>query len=189
MSVGLTAPVLCLNRGYEPVRVTSARNAFEMLYVGRGFALDRGYEPHDFESWRLVSPETDDETIGTLAGPVVVPRLLLLRTSTRVPTAEVRLSRRNVFLRDEHTCQYCGRRGTPRELNLDHVVPRSRGGPSTWENLVTSCRSCNLEKGGDLPAECGMHPQKKPIRPRFVASVHLVTAGRRFPVWEPFLST
>jgi hypothetical protein len=177
-----------LNRSYEPVRVTSARGAFEMLYVGRGFALDRSYEAHDFESWRFVAPDDDDEMIGTLSGPIVVPRLLLLRTTMRVPTAEVRLSRRNVFLRDEHTCQYCGRRGTARELNLDHVVPRSRGGPSTWENLVTSCRTCNLEKGRHLPAECGMFPDKHPARPPFVASLHLVTAGWRFPVWEPFLS-
>lgn len=154
----------------------------------RAYALDAGYEPHDFESWRRLPPREDDETIGTLGGPVVVPRLLILATAKRVPVAEVRLSRRNVFLRDEHTCQYCHRHLPARDLNLDHVVPRSRGGPSTWENLVTSCKECNLKKGRKLPAECGMHPKRPPRRPRFRAAVHLVAGHRSFAEWDPFLA-
>lgn len=187
MSYGLHAPVLVLNRHYTPVRVTTARQAFEMLYQGRAHALTEGYEPHDFEAWALLAPRPRDEHVGTPSGPLRVPRLVLLSTYDRVPQAPVRLSRRNVFLRDGYCCQYCGTRPPTRELNLDHVVPRSRGGGSTWENLVTSCRPCNLRKGRALPSECGMEPATPPRRPRWSAAIQLEIAPRRFDEWEPFL--
>lgn len=187
MSYGLQAPVLILNRNYAPVRVTSARQAFEMLYQGRAQALTEGYEPRDFEEWCLLGARPEDERIGTTAGWLRVPRLMLLSSYDRVPQAPVRLSRRNVFLRDGYRCQYCLERPASRELNLDHVIPRSRGGRSTWDNLVTSCRPCNLRKGRSLPSECGMEPATAPRRPRWSAAVQLEIAPRRFAEWEPFL--
>ena len=189
MSYGLKAPVLVLNRHFQPVRVTNARRAFVMLYVGTARALDARYEPHDFEAWASMRPHGDDEAIGTAAGPIRVPRILLLTTYSRVPQATVRLSRRNVFLRDGFCCQYCLRKASVRELNLDHVVPRSRGGRSTWDNLVTSCRDCNLRKGGATPEECGMRLPKHPVRPTWSAAVQLAAAPRRFAEWEPFLAS
>jgi len=187
-SYGLRAPVLVLNRNYAPVRVTTARQAFEMLYQGRAHALAEGYEPCDFAMWCLIDAGPDHERIGTPGGWLRVPRLMLLCTYDRVPQAPVRLSRRNVFLRDGYRCQYCGEQPPTRDLNLDHVVPRSRGGRSTWDNLVTSCRPCNLRKGRALPAECGMEPALVPRRPRWSAAVQLEIAPRRFAEWEPFLS-
>jgi 5-methylcytosine-specific restriction endonuclease McrA len=187
VSQGLHAPVLVLNRSYLPIRVTTARQAFEMLFMGRAFALDGEYEHHDFETWMARRPAESEETIGTTHGPIAVPRLVLLATIKRVPAAQVRLSRRNVFLRDGHTCQYCDQRLPARDLNLDHVIPRSRGGTSTWENLVTSCRECNLRKGRHLPAECGMHPRRLPVRPRWSAVLHLVAGNRCYEEWQPFL--
>ncbi len=188
MSYGLSAPVLVLNRSYSPVRVTTARQAFEMLYQGRAWALSRVFESHDFEQWSSLEPADDDEHVGTPSGRLLVPRLVLLATFNRVPQAPVRLSRRNVFLRDGYQCQYCGRRPPVRDLNLDHVTPRSRGGRSTWDNLVTSCRECNLKKGRALPHECGMVLSSRPVRPRWSAAVQLEAAPRRFEEWEPFLT-
>jgi 5-methylcytosine-specific restriction endonuclease McrA len=187
VSYGLRAPVLVLNRSYQPVRVTTARVAFEMLYLGRARAVGAGFELHDFAAWARVPPRGDDEAVGTPSGAIRIPRVLLLATYNRVPRATVRLSRRNVFLRDAHTCQYCGARPPLRDLNLDHVLPRSRGGRSSWDNLVTSCRPCNLKKGGALTHECGMQPSRTPSRPRWSASVHLVASSRRFKEWEPYL--
>jgi len=187
VTAGLRSPVLVLNRSFQPVRVTTARQAFEMLFQGRAHALDAVYEPHDFEAWAAVEPARAEEAIGTPRGALRIPRPLLLRTFNRVPRAPVRLSRRNVFLRDGHTCQYCGVRPPVRDLNLDHVVPRSRGGRSTWDNLVTSCRSCNLRKGGQMPDEFGTRPRKVPTRPRWSAAIQLELAPRRFAEWEPFL--
>ena len=179
--------MLVLNRHYQAVRVTSARNAFVMLYVGRVRALDRSYESFDFQAWARTKPDEHDETIGMTSGQIRVPRLVMLSTYSRVPRAKVRLSRRNVFLRDGYQCQYCGVIPPTKDLNLDHVIPRSRGGGSSWDNLVTSCRSCNLRKGRELPDECGMIPRKHPVRPAWTAAVHLVASPRRFPEWDPFL--
>jgi 5-methylcytosine-specific restriction endonuclease McrA len=185
----LGVPVLVLNRSFQPVRVTTARRAFVMLYAGSARALDAGYEPHDWQSWTRRDPPEGAEFVTTPRGAVAVPRLLWLVSYNRVPRSPVRLSRRNVFLRDDYVCQYCGVRKPPKELNLDHVVPRARGGKSTWDNLVTSCRPCNVRKGDALPHECGMVPSRPPVRPGWSTMAQLAGASRRFPEWEPFLGT
>jgi len=188
MTFGLAAPVLVLNRSFQPVRVTTARQAFEMLFLGRARALDEAHEAHDFRGWASKRLSAQDEFIRIPGGRLRVPRVLQLAQYNRVPRATVRLSRRNVFLRDDYTCQYCGLHPPIRDLNLDHVIPRSRGGRSTWDNLVTSCRQCNLRKGGALPNECGMRPVNPPSRPNWSAAVQLQASPRRFVEWEPFLA-
>lgn len=184
---GLRSPVLVLNRSYMAVGVTDARIGFSMLYLGRARALDAGYDSYDFESWSRRRASVDDETVGTARGAICVPRLLLLLTYNRVPRVPLRLSRRHVYMRDEYTCQYCGAQPGVKGLNLDHVLPRSRGGRSSWENLVTSCRRCNLAKGWSTPEECGMTLRKRPTRPNWTMALHLAAFRRRFAEWEPFL--
>ncbi|AKF07879.1 HNH endonuclease family protein [Sandaracinus amylolyticus] len=189
---GLAAPVLVLNRSFQPVRITTARHGFTLLYLGRARALDRAYEPHDFSQWASLSSSHEvhdgDEFVGTPRGRIRVPRVLLLSGYNRVPHAPLRLSRRNIFLRDSFTCQYCGRRPGTRELNLDHVMPRSRGGRSTWENLVTSCRDCNLRKGWATPDEAGMLLRSRPVRPGWSTALVMAAPTRRYVEWEPFLA-
>jgi hypothetical protein len=106
-----------------------------------------------------------------------------------MPRTTIRLTRRNIFLRDGYTCQYCARRGTPRDLNLDHVMPRSRGGPMTWENVVCSCRVCNLKKGGRTPPEANMRLLRRPVRPRWSPVLALAFSPGRPAEWEPFLAS
>jgi 5-methylcytosine-specific restriction endonuclease McrA len=183
----LNAPVLVLNRGYLPVRVTTVRHAFMMLFMGRARALDAAYEPLDFAAWMASCPCDGDELLGTTSGPVRVPRVLLLSEYNRVPRAPLRLSRRNIFLRDDYTCQYCRSRLPARDLNLDHVLPRCRGGRSTWENLVTSCRVCNLRKGRATPEECGMALRRVPSRPSWTVVAQLARTRTRYEQWAPFL--
>jgi hypothetical protein len=188
MPYGLQAPVLVLNRHYQPVRVTPARRAVLLLFGGSAHALDRKYEAYDYERWRRTTPLADDETIGTSSGPLRIPRLLLLHRYGRVPMTALRLCRRHVYMRDEHTCQYCGRRPPVKELNLDHVLPRSQGGIATWENLVTSCKRCNFKKGGRTPDGAGMRLLREPSRPNWTLAAALSAAPRTFEEWEPFLS-
>jgi 5-methylcytosine-specific restriction endonuclease McrA len=185
--VGLRSPVLVLNRSYAPVRITDAKQGFSMLYLGRARALDARYEPYDFEAWAQRTPNEHDEAIGTPSGAICIPRVLLLLGYNRVPRAPLRLSRRHVYMRDDFACQYCGGSPGVKDLNLDHVLPRSRGGRSTWENLVTSCRSCNLRKGWSTPEECGMRLLKTPVRPSWSMALSLAAQRRRFVEWEPFL--
>src|SRR5689334_6349542 len=189
MSYGLDAPVLVLNRHYQPVRVSRARRALTLLFVGAGKALDNRYEAHDFERWRALGALEGYETVGTTSGPMSLPRLLLLGRYGRIPTTTIRLSRRNVYLRDDFTCQYCGERRATKDLNLDHVTPRSRGGRATWENLVTSCRRCNFAKGNATPESVGMRLLRQPVRPSWSTAAALAASPRSFAEWEPFLST
>jgi hypothetical protein len=188
MAYALDAPVLVLNRHYQPVRVTPARRALMLLYGGAAQALDEKYQAYDFASWLSTKPRLDDETIGTSSGPLRLPRLLLLHRYGRVPMTTLRLCRRNIYLRDNHTCQYCGKRPILKDLNLDHVKPRSQGGTATWENLVTSCRRCNFRKGGHTPDGAGMRLLREPTRPNWTVAVALSAAPRHFAEWEPFLA-
>lgn len=144
----LNTKVLVLNRSYLPVHVTSVKRAFALLYQGVAQAVDENYRTFSFEDWRDVAIELHHERLGVVGGFIRVPRVLLLIAYERVPKRHVRFSRFNIYARDSNTCQYCNKRFSRADLNLDHVVPRSRGGGSSWENVVCSCHACNRRKGG-----------------------------------------
>lgn len=187
MSDVLTTPVLILNRHFEPVQVTSAKRAFVLLYGGAAQALDEDGESYDFDLWRCLPARTDDDVLPIVGGVLRVPRVLHLHRYDRVPRSTVRLTRKNLMLRDAHQCQYCLKRPPVRDLNIDHVLPRSRGGDDTWENLVTACRVCNLRKGWKTPEEANMRLARRPFRPKWTMSAQILLGGSRFTEWEPFL--
>lgn len=184
----LNSKVLVLNRSYFPVHVTSVRRAFSLLYQGLAKAVDAQYRTFDYESWSALSTSVHDETIGLIGRAIRVPRVILLVSYDRVPRRRVRFSRFNVFARDKNTCQYCGCRFARNELNLDHVVPRSRNGESTWENIVCSCFVCNRIKGGRRPEEAGMRLIKKPVQPEWTPFMLETFSLRRYQDWVPFLN-
>lgn len=189
MTSVLSTQVLVVNRHLQAVHITSARRAFVLLWTEVARAMDETWQTHDFPAWSQLPVREGDLSMGTSRGEIRIPRLLQLMTYDRMPRSTVRLTRRNVFLRDAHTCQYCSRRATPRELNLDHVMPRSRGGPMTWENVVCSCRVCNLRKGGRTPTEANMRLIRKPVRPRWSPILALAFSPTRPREWEPFLAS
>jgi 5-methylcytosine-specific restriction endonuclease McrA len=185
----LISKVLVLNRSYLPVHVTSVKRAFALLYQGVARAVDEQYRTFDFASWRDLAVEVEHERVGVVGGFVRVPRVLLLIAYERVPKRHVRFSRFNIYARDNNTCQYCGRRLPRTELNLDHVIPRSRGGTSTWENVVCSCHSCNRRKGGKTPEEAHMVLISRPKRPQWTPFSTEMFSLRRYLEWMPFLTT
>ncbi|MDH3198846.1 MAG: HNH endonuclease [Candidatus Krumholzibacteria bacterium] len=120
----------------------------------------------------------------TLRVPAVVRLLAFVRYHRR----EARFSRRNIYARDDHSCQYCGRRFSVDELTCDHVVPRSRGGRSEWSNIVTCCVPCNRKKGGRTPAEAGLRLLRRPGRPSWMWGFHARFASRHPPdSWRIYL--
>jgi 5-methylcytosine-specific restriction endonuclease McrA len=130
----------------------------------------------------------EDDAIPIVGGELRVPRVVHLLRYDRTPRVSVRLTRRNLMFRDAHQCQYCGKRPPLRELNIDHVVPRSRGGDDSWENLVTACRPCNLRKGWKTPEEANMRLARRPFRPKWTMTAQiLLGSGSKFKEWEPFL--
>lgn len=136
MTSVMTTPVLVLNASYEPVNITGARRAIVLLVKGAAVVE----ESHE----RYVH-------IG-----IQLPCVIRLRQYRRVPARVQVLSRKNVLLRDGHTCQYCGENLPSYKLTLDHVIPASRGGKSRWENLVAACEPCNRRKADRTPDEAGM---------------------------------
>jgi len=139
--------VLVLNQNYEPLNVCNLPRAFRLLFGAKAEVV-----------------EYDHQTIRTPRTAYRAPSVIRLQHHVRRPRPRVRLSRREVFARDAHTCQYCGRQG--HDLTLDHVVPRHRGGTHTWENLVTACKICNHRKGGRTPDEARLRLHRPPFEPR-----------------------
>ncbi len=183
----LSEPVLVLNRNFEAIEVTNVRRALVLMYCGAAHAFDEG-ELYDFSAWRAVHPSSHEPNIPIIGGLLRVPRVVHLTRYDLRPRAAIRLTRRNLMFRDQFQCQYCGLSPGPHDLNIDHVFPRSRGGAASWENLVTSCRTCNLRKGGRTPEEANMRLAKRPMKPRWsVVTQILLRHSEPYREWEPFL--
>ncbi|HSR13268.1 MAG TPA: HNH endonuclease [Thermodesulfobacteriota bacterium] len=183
----VTSHVLVLNKSFLPVHITTVRRAFCLLYAGIARAVNAQYETFDYESWSQITLERNDETIGMVGRAIKIPRVILLIAYDRIPKRRVRFSRYNIFARDKNTCQYCGRKFSQSDLNLDHVVPRSQGGISTWENVVCSCQKCNRQKGGRTPAQARMKLITPPRRPAWTPPLNVSLHELMRKEWAPFL--
>ncbi len=162
---------LLLNTTFEPISVLSWKKAITLLFLGKVEVL-REYER-----------EIRGVTI-SIRQPAVIRLLRLVRSNH----ANVKFSRKNIFLRDDYTCQYCGKRFDPKGLTCDHIVPKSRGGITEWTNIVTSCIRCNLRKGDKLPDEVEMYLRKKPSRPNCFYMLMLHVGIKVFPeYWKDYL--
>ena len=159
-----------------------------MLYQGVARAIDGEYKTFDFESWLELSVAAHDETIGLVGRAIRIPRVIVLVTYDHLPKRGVRFSRINIILRDRHICQYCNKKFPRNRLNLDHVIPRSRGGLTTWENVATSCHDCNRRKGGKSPKEAGMKLIQQPSKPASVPFFDLSQHSIRYKEWKPFIN-
>ncbi|MCB0308802.1 MAG: HNH endonuclease [Bdellovibrionales bacterium] len=184
----LQSRVLVLNRSFMPIQITSAKRAFCMIYLGIAKAVDREYQTFDFESWAQLQIRQNDQAIGMIGKLVKIPRVILLQVYDRMPKKQIRFSRYNIFARDKNICQYCGKRFFRVDLNLDHVIPRSRGGETTWENIVCSCIACNRKKGGRTPKEASMKLVKIPKRPHWTECLNLKPNSPLLKEWLPFLN-
>jgi len=197
-SAAMQASVLVLNRFYVAVQVMSVRRAFCLLWKQLAEVInveDGTYVSYDFESWLEVSRfKTEmnqrgehDDWIHGVHREIQVPRVIRLLDYDRYPKNSVKFNRRNIFLRDENRCQYCRQKFPTHLLSLDHVQPRSRGGQTTWENIVCACLSCNVRKGGRTPQEAHMKLFRKPVKPqRSPTLVHQVTSVK-YSSWRNFL--
>ena len=180
MSAPLDKQVLVLNRLWQPVNTCSARRAFTLLFLDHAQVVDcdqnQVFSTHDTESWIRHSSALPAARRGELVHSVsqvfLLPKIIVLQSFDRLPKKEIKFTRENVFQRDGFTCQYCDITFEMKELNIDHVIPRDKGGKTTWENVVCSCIRCNTKKANKLPAEANMFPRQKPAAPR----------------WRPFLS-
>lgn len=196
----LSSSVLVLNRSYLAVHVISVRRAFTLMLRELAEVIhieDGQYANYNFESWREVSElkaqfkadEDREDWIRSVNFEIQVPRVIRLLFYDRVPRHSLRLNRRNIFARDGHRCQYCSKHLPSSELSFDHVVPRSRGGETTWENIVCACISCNVKKGGRTPQEAHMKLVRQPVRPKQSPLLAIKLGNPKYESWRTFLTT
>jgi 5-methylcytosine-specific restriction endonuclease McrA len=184
--------VLVLNRHWVAVHVCTVRRALTLLFQEMARVVDEELQAHDFGSWRELSEfaQSGSLLIRAPAFQLLVPKVIVLTHYHRCPPRTVRFNRRNIFLRDRHTCQYCGRHGSQAELTIDHLVPRSRGGRTAWDNVVLACTACNTRKGSRLPDECGMHPVHHPRSPSWLGALQSVSVEEdNRSLWQRFIDT
>jgi 5-methylcytosine-specific restriction endonuclease McrA len=167
----LHKPVLVLNASFEPINVCAARRAIVLVLKGVASAEELSHA-HVHSSRQAIR----------------LPSVIRLLEYRRIPIQTRSLSRKNILLRDRYTCQYCLRTLPSSELTLDHVIPRSRSGESTWENLVTCCLSCNNQKGSRTPEDAGMKLSRTPRPFTLHTSRHLMRMlARGDDKWRKYL--
>ena len=181
--------VLVLNRCFLPVHITTVKRAVSLLFLEAAKGVDVQYQTYTWEQLMYGSFESLPEDcflpLRTTSGYFPVPKVIVLNDYDQLPKRSVRFSRTHVFMRDQYTCQYCGDEFPKAKLNLDHVVPRSRGGKTTWDNLVTSCHDCNRKKANLTPQEASMPLRCRPRKP--AGTFGLVNLRKIQESWTPFL--
>jgi len=167
----LQEPVLVLNATFEPINVTAVRRALVLMLKGVAQV-----------------EELNHAEVHSARKALKVPSVIRLLSYRHIPQQTRALSRKNILLRDRNTCQFCARVFPASELTLDHVVPRSRGGHSTWENLVACCYQCNNQKGDRTPEEAGLHLARRPRPFTLHTSRQLMRLiGRQDEKWRKYL--
>jgi 5-methylcytosine-specific restriction endonuclease McrA len=192
----LAASVLVLNRLYMAIHVVGVRRAFGLLYreIAEVIHLEEGkFASYDFDGWREISElkaevkQPEEDWIRAVHFQIQVPRVIRLLSYDRLPKRSLRLNRQTILARDEHHCQYCGRRFPASQLSLDHVIPRSRGGRTDWGNVVCACLACNVKKGGRTPKEAHMSLVRKPLRPKRSPLLLLKLTNPKYESWRTWL--
>jgi 5-methylcytosine-specific restriction endonuclease McrA len=193
----LDGSVLVLNRFYMAIHVISIRRSLVLLYRDLAEVIDvenGQYLNYSFESWVELSQmmsesgPADEDMIHSVSFAIRVPRVLRLLEYDKVPKQTLRFNRRNLFARDDYTCQYCAKVFPLSQLSFDHVIPRSRGGATSWDNVVSCCLGCNGKKGDRLPTEAGLKLLRKPIRPKQNPLLRMKLDNPKYESWKSFIS-
>jgi hypothetical protein len=190
---------------YSPISVISAKEAFIKLCNGRAEVIHveyyKGdsvyYKGYDFNTWAELSElkkelgiKSDDDFISTSSLSLALPRVIrtLEYDEFKDISSVGKPTRKAITRRDKNTCQYCGKKFHDSGLNRDHIIPQSRDGESTWENLVASCFKCNTKKDNRTPKEAGMKLLSKPVKPKFIPNNDFVIKDKRYITWKHFVS-
>lgn len=188
--------VLVLNRNWQAVNIVGVRRAFTLLWQDHARVIntfDSQFPVLSTAEWLEFSELAASrnlpyaEWVRTIRRGILLPKVLILNEFDRLPVSEIKFNRQNVFERDNYTCQYTGRVFKAKDLTLDHVIPRERGGRTSWENIVTCCREINARKANRLPHEAGLRLIRKPARPKWRPFAAIAAGSDIDGSWAQFL--
>lgn len=165
--ISVNTPVLLLNSTYEPLNVINIKRAFRLLTASKAELLEAG-----------------EGYIHLITSKKPAPSVVRMRYHIKRPIYRVKFTKQAILSRDRFRCAYCGTR--TKELTIDHVIPKTKGGQTKWENVVSCCKSCNAQKGDKTPAEVGLKLLFKPKEPRFLPHLRMVTAVYK-KSWDKYL--
>jgi 5-methylcytosine-specific restriction endonuclease McrA len=182
--------VLVLNRNWQAINVTTPKEAFCMLATNVATALDvdgESIRPVTWAEWIALPVRETDTAIKTVRGPIRAPTVIVAVNFARVPKKRPKLCAKTIRERDGNRCQYTGKLLRPEQGSLDHILPRSRGGPDSWENLVWSDKEVNARKGNRLPHEAGLRLITSPRAPKELPVTALIRNSTGIPDWNLFV--
>jgi len=197
----LNSGTLVLNRSWLAIQICSVKRAISLVYSGHAKIVDTDNQAYDFEDWseisQLMVEDNLDEFICSPSLKIKIPRVIVLVLYDKLPKRNVVFSRKNIFERDNYQCQYCGIKPPNKRaaikwmqekaLTFDHIIPRSRGGKTTWDNIVTACYACNSKKKASLPGEKSWKLKKRPQQPRWHPILNIPLKMVPHKEWVNFL--
>lgn len=183
--------VLVLNKSYAAIHIIDWRKAISLVYQDAARAMDHEYVVYEFNDWLKFSDKFCGKlpTVETTSRKIVVPEIIVLKKYDKLPIRDVKYSRQSLFQRDNNKCGYCGGVFPRKELTIDHIIPKSKGGKTTWDNTVAACFKCNSRKADKTVEEAGMNLQFKAKKPKWYIpfdalntykSVHVPAAWSQF---------
>lgn len=184
--------VLVLNKNWQAIHVKSPTEALSMMYADVATGLDvRGTDhmvPLKWNEWTQLLSTEDDEYIKTVRGNIRIPKIIILCKFDRVPKKRPRFTTQGIWIRDKGVCQYTGKKLKPNEGNIDHVIPKSKGGKTDWTNCVLSHKNVNAKKGNRLLEEAGLRLLNEPKAPKEMPTYHYIRNSHNIKEWDIFLS-
>ncbi len=190
----LELPTLVLNQQWQPIHVTTVARSLVLLWNDAARVIDPDlYQPFSWSDWAARRPADGEPCVRSARLRLPVPEVITLSHYDRLPSTAVTFSRRNVAKRDHYMCQYCGVQPGAESITIDHVLPRSHGGTSTWINCVAACERCNAIKGDRTHEQACMRLRRRPVRPEwkpfYAEQGARIESWARFLVPEPALAT
>jgi 5-methylcytosine-specific restriction endonuclease McrA len=183
----LDLPTLVLNRHWQPIHVTTVARSLILLWNDNARVVEaEEYRLLSWSDWAEREPIAGAPCIRAARLRMRIPEVICLARYDRLPSTAVTFSRRNVARRDHHTCQYCGAQPGGESITIDHVIPRSQGGTSSWTNCVAACERCNARKADRTPEQAGLRLRRRPVRPEW--KPFYAAQGARIESWARFLA-
>ena len=182
----INKPVLVLNKMWQPIRIIPAIRAMTLIFAGKASAIDSKFYAYNWEDWSKSPVAKDDSVIVTTRSDVKIPEIVVLSTYSKVFRKDIRLTKRNIKIRDGNRCQYTGKQMKDSDMDIDHVIPRAQGGKNEWPNMVLCSKEINRMKADRTPEQAGLKLIRKPKKPR-VDSIFIDPRINAPESWKKFI--